>query len=87
MAQIVKSLPAMQETWVPDPESGRSPGEGNGNLIKKLEKYHRITDSTKNTYEVWNHMTIFKVKPVCLIICFSSITFSCLGTKMGNTGG
>ena len=35
VAQIVKNLPAMQETWVRSlgsiPGSGRSPGEGNGN--------------------------------------------------------
>ena len=30
VAQLVKNLPAMQETWV-IPGSGRSPGEGNGN--------------------------------------------------------
>ena len=27
---MVKKLPAMQETWVGIPRSGRSPGEGNG---------------------------------------------------------
>ena len=32
MAQVVKPLPAMQETWVWSP--GRSPGEGNGNLLQ-----------------------------------------------------
>jgi len=31
MAQLVKNLPVMQETWVRSLESGRSPGEGNGN--------------------------------------------------------
>ena len=25
-------------------------------LIKKLEKHHRITGSTKNISEVWNHI-------------------------------
>ena len=30
MAQTVKNLPAMQETWIQS-VSGRSPGEGNGN--------------------------------------------------------
>ena len=29
----VKSLPAMQETWVRSLGWGRSPGDGNGNLI------------------------------------------------------
>jgi len=30
VAQLVKNLPAMQETWGSIPGSGRSPGEGNG---------------------------------------------------------
>ena len=30
MAQTVESLPAVQETQVPIPGLGRSPGEGNG---------------------------------------------------------
>ena len=34
VAQLVKNLPAMQETWVNIPESGRSPGEGNGNPLQ-----------------------------------------------------
>ena len=34
VAQRVKRLPAMQETWVLIPESGRSPGEGNGNPLQ-----------------------------------------------------
>ena len=35
VAQLVKNLPAMQETWVQQgPESGRSPGEGDGNLLQ-----------------------------------------------------
>ena len=33
VAQMVKNLPAMQET-VSIPESGRSPGEGNGNPLQ-----------------------------------------------------
>ena len=33
-AQIVKKLPAMWETPVPIPGSGRSPGEGNGNPLQ-----------------------------------------------------
>ena len=31
VAQMVKSLPSMQETWVQFPGLGRSPGEGNDN--------------------------------------------------------
>ena len=34
MAQTVKNLPAMQETWVRFPGWGRSPGEGNGNPLQ-----------------------------------------------------
>ena len=30
MAQLVKNLPTMQETWVLIPGLGRSPGEGAG---------------------------------------------------------
>ena len=33
-APMVKSLPAMWETWFRSPESGRSPGEGNGNSLQ-----------------------------------------------------
>ena len=33
VAQTVKHLPTMWETWV-IPGSGRSPGEGNGNLLQ-----------------------------------------------------
>ena len=32
MAQMVKNLPMMQETWVPG--LGRSPGEGSGNSLQ-----------------------------------------------------
>ena len=31
---MVKNLPAVQETWVQFPGSGRSPGEGNGNPLQ-----------------------------------------------------
>ena len=34
VAQSVKSLTAMQETWVGIPGSGRSPGEGNCNPLQ-----------------------------------------------------
>ena len=34
VAQMVKRLPAMQETWVRFPGSGRPPGEGNGNPLQ-----------------------------------------------------
>ena len=38
VAQRVKRLPEMWETWLGDlgsiPGSGRSPGEGNGNLLQ-----------------------------------------------------
>ena len=34
VAQMVKHLPAMQETWVRSPGLGRSPGEGNGNPLQ-----------------------------------------------------
>ena len=38
IAQMVKNLPAVQETWVQSlgsiPGSGRSPGGGNGNLLQ-----------------------------------------------------
>ena len=34
MARVVKNLPAMQETCVSIPGSGRSPGEGNGNPLQ-----------------------------------------------------
>ena len=34
VAQLVKNLPAMQETWGSIPASGISPGEENGNLLQ-----------------------------------------------------
>ena len=34
MAQRLKRLPAIWETWVPSLGSGRSPGEGNGNPLQ-----------------------------------------------------
>ena len=34
IAQSVKNLPAVQETWVSIPGSGRSPTEGNGNPLQ-----------------------------------------------------
>ena len=34
MAQMVKLLPAVQETQGSIPGLGRSPGEGNGNLLQ-----------------------------------------------------
>ena len=30
VAQMVKNLPAVQDTWISIPESGRPTGEGNG---------------------------------------------------------
>ena len=34
MAQLVKNLPAMQETWVQPLGQEDSPGEGNGNPLQ-----------------------------------------------------
>ena len=34
VSQMVKNLPAMQETWGSIPDLERSPGEGNGNLLQ-----------------------------------------------------
>ena len=34
MAQMVKRLPTMQETWVQFLGQEKSPGEGNGNLLQ-----------------------------------------------------
>jgi len=34
VAQIAKRLPAMRETWVLIPGSGKSPGGGNGNPLQ-----------------------------------------------------
>ena len=34
LAQVVKSLPAMEETWVWSLDLGRYPGEGNGNPLQ-----------------------------------------------------
>ena len=37
VAQMVKNLPAMQETWGSIPRLGRSPGEGNISNLQKME--------------------------------------------------
>ena len=42
VAQLVKNLPAMQETWVLIPGLGRSPGEGKGYLLQ----YSGLENST-----------------------------------------
>ena len=34
IAQLVKNLPVVQETWLQVPGSGRSPGKGNGNPVQ-----------------------------------------------------
>ena len=34
VAQMVKRLPTMRETWVQSLGLGRSPGEGNGNQLQ-----------------------------------------------------
>ena len=34
VAQMVKRLPAMRETWVRSLDQGRCPGEGNGNPLQ-----------------------------------------------------
>ena len=34
MAQTVKNLPAMQDTWFQSPDQNESPGEGNGNPLQ-----------------------------------------------------
>ena len=36
VSQMVKNLPAMQETWGSIPGLGRCPGEGNGNQLQFL---------------------------------------------------
>ena len=53
---VVKSLPAMQETWVWFPGSGRSPGRGNGNpcqysWLGNPIRYQRVRHD-------WAHMQI-----------------------------
>ena len=54
MAQMVKLLPAVQETQGSIPGLGRSPGEGNGNLLQ----YSRLENSVDR--EAWRG-TIRKV--------------------------
>ena len=55
MAQMVKILPAMQETQGSIPGLGRSPGEGNGNLLQYscLEKSHAQRSLVE--YSPWGH--------------------------------
>ena len=63
LAQTVKNLPAMRETWVPSLRLGRSPGEGNGNQLQHscLENsmdtracrviVHGVTNTQKNYWK------------------------------------
>ena len=65
LAQMLKILPAMQEALVQFPGSGRSPGEGNSNLLycsclenskkkKKKRKFHEQTmGSQRDTYFIY----------------------------------
>ena len=52
VAQMVKNLPAMQETWVQSlgavPGSGRSHGEGNGNPLQ-----HSCLENTMGRGALW----------------------------------
>ena len=49
MAQLVKNLPAMRETWFSIPRLGRSPVEGNGYPLQ----YSGLENSMD--YNPWGH--------------------------------
>ena len=52
VAQLVKNLPAMQETRGSIPGLGRSPGEGNGNPLQS-SCLENPMDS--GAYSLWGH--------------------------------
>ena len=52
VAQLVKNLPAMQETRGSIPGLGRSPGEGNGNPLQS-SCLENPMDS--GAYSLWDH--------------------------------
>ena len=54
VAQMVKNLPAMQETPGSIPQSGRSPAEGNGNLLQ-YSCLENSTDRSLAGYSPWGH--------------------------------
>ena len=55
VAQMIKNLPAMQETWVPSLGLGRSPGGGHGNPLQYscLGNAHR--QRSLAVYSPWGH--------------------------------
>jgi len=59
VAQMVKNLSAMQETWVPSLFWGRSPGGGHGNPLQYsyLENGDSQTDRQRRMvdYSPWGH--------------------------------
>ena len=54
VAQMVKNLPAMQETPGSIPQSGRCPAEGNGNLLQ-YSCLENSTDRSLAGYSPWGH--------------------------------
>ena len=54
VAQMVKNLPAMQETPGSIPQSGRSSAEGNGNLLQ-YSCLENSTDRSLAGYSPWGH--------------------------------
>ena len=66
MTQMVKNLPAMQETWVQIPGSARIPGEENGytlyrevhgqrSLVGYRPRGRKESDTTKQLTHVYTH--------------------------------
>ena len=57
---MVMRLPAMQETWVClIPGLGRSPGEGNGNLLQYTCLLNPLGQRSLAGYSPWGHKELY----------------------------
>ena len=70
LAQTVKNLPAMQETWGSIPGSGSSPGEGNGNPLQCSGEFHGQRSLV--SYSPWGHKELNMTEYLTLSLSQSS---------------
>ena len=58
VAQMVKRLPTMQETWVQSLGQGKSPGEGNGNPLQYSCLENRSGRKSLVCYSPWGSQRV-----------------------------
>ena len=59
VAQTVKNLPAVQETWIQSLGQGRSPGEGNGYQLQ-YSCLENSTDRILESHSTWDSKELDK---------------------------